>query len=112
MYHVEYLFDLDVVEKSMKEMFEPVGLPYPILKGAVRNTLTYNAPRMLTQEEQARFIEVCCEEFKNTDLGKFIVVGAHYAGIKEAYFVPDDEDKKEPAAPPKRTQVTVKPRKI
>lgn len=111
MYHAEYLFDLDVVEKGMKELLEPIGLPCPIFKNAIRDTLTYNAPRMLTQEEQARFIEVCCDELKNADLGKFIVVDAHYAGIKEAYFVPNgNESGKEDNC--ERPLVTVKPRKI
>lgn len=113
MYHVEYLFDLDIADKALKEILEPSGMPYPILKNAVRNTLTYTAPRMLTQEEQARFIEVCCQEFKNIDLGKFIVVRAQYAGIRDAYFAPDEPeasqlDEKAPTA----NGVKVKPHKV
>lgn len=92
MYHVEYLFDLDIADKALKKMFEPAGMPYPIITNAVQNTLTYTAPRMLTQEEQTKLIEVSRKEFRNMDLGKFIVVDAHYAGIRNAYFVPDESD--------------------
>ena len=55
MFHVEYLFDLDIADKALKELFEPSGLPYPVFQNAARNTLTYTAPRMLTQEEQVEF---------------------------------------------------------
>lgn len=114
MYHVKYLFDLDIAEKALKEFFEASGLPYPVLKNAVRNTLTYSAPRMFTQEEQARFVEVCCEEFRNTDLGKFVVVGARYVGIQEAYFVPDESETQQPCNQ-KTAEVNsmkVKPRRV
>lgn len=110
MYHVEYLFDLDVADKELAGLMKSAGMPFPVLKNAVRNTLTYNAPRMLTQDEQKEFIKTCCAEFKNTDLGKFLVVEARYAGIADAYFVPNDEGQKKTA--PERTPVTVKPRKI
>ena len=113
MHHVEYLFDLDIADKALKEILEPSGMPYPILKNAVRNTLTYTAPRMLTQEEQARFIEVCCEEFKNTELDKFIVVRAQYAGIRDAYFVPDGPDASQlDEKVPTTNGVKVKPHKV
>jgi hypothetical protein len=113
MFHVEYLFDLDIADKALKELFEPSGLPYPVLQNAARNALTYTAPRMLTQEEQVEFIKVCCEEFKKTDLGKFVVVRAQYAGIRDAYFIPDEPEapgqgKQEPAM----NGVKVKPHKV
>lgn len=113
MYHVEYLFDLDIADKALKELFEPSGLPYPILQNAARNTLTYTAPRMLTQEEQAEFIKVCCEEFKNTDLGKFIVVRAQYAGIRDAYFIPDEPETPNPDNQASvKNSIKVKPHKV
>lgn len=113
MFHVEYLFDLDIADKALKELFEPSGLPYPVFQNAAQNTLTYTAPRMLTQEEQAEFIKVCCEEFKNTDLGKFIVVRAQYAGIRDAYFIPDTPEASGPAEQtPFANGVKVKPHKV
>ena len=114
MYHVEYLFDLDVADKAHKELFESVGHPFPVLKNAIRNTLTYNAPRMLTQEEQKHFIEVCCEEFKNTDLDRFVVTGAHYVGIKEAYFVPDEGEPAEQdnLSSATKNSIRVRPRRV
>lgn len=32
MFHVEYLFDLDIADKALKELFEPSGLPFLFYK--------------------------------------------------------------------------------
>lgn len=87
MFQMEYLFDLDIADKALKEMLDKMGMPVPVLQKAIRNTVTSTTPVIPTQEQQEEFVKICCERFKDTDLGTFVVVNVHYAGLGRVFPV-------------------------
>lgn len=118
MYHMEYLFDLDIADKELDALLSSLSMPVPVIKNAVRNTVKSASSRMPTQEEQRVFIEACRETFMGTDLGRYRVTNVKYAGLGNAYFVPDEDEEDETdaasktAGSPKKMTVPVTPHRI
>lgn len=82
MYKIEYQFSLDIADKSLKERCERIGSPYPVLKGGAVHTLALsNLTEIPTKEETQNIIQTYKNCVVGKDMGKFIILDAHFDHI-------------------------------
>ncbi len=64
MYHVEYVFGLDIADKAMDNMMKSMNMPFPVVKNGIQKTVTLDAQEIFTEEQTEEFKKSCISTFK------------------------------------------------
>ncbi len=95
MYHVEYVFGLDIADKALANMMKSMNMPFPVVKNGIQKTVTLDAQEIFTEEQTEEFKKACISTFKETEYDSFIVSDARFLSINCVYRMEDTKKDKE-----------------
>lgn len=89
MYHVEYVFGLDIADKALADMMKSMNMPFPVVKNGVEKTVTLDTPEIFTKEQTEEFKKACISTFKETKFDSIVVADARFLSINCVYRIDD-----------------------
>ena len=91
-YRMEFILELDVADKALKDMLRQMRMPYPILQRAFKITETVEAPEVFSKAEKEALAKAFIDELKGKEFGSYIIENVHFAGLRNVERIEEDAD--------------------
>ena len=88
---MDFVFSVDLEDKALSNMLKRFHEPVPFFKDAMKLTLTATTDRLMTDEEQAKFIEISEKTYEGVESDTMVIREIHFLRTENVHYAPDAE---------------------